>query len=61
MSEKLQRELDETDERISQNTLKFENLSKSVSDTSSITTMKQTIQKLNVISFNHRLKFFHMR
>jgi cell division protein FtsL len=58
MSEKHQRELDEIEERISQNTMKFENLSKTVSDTSSITTMKQTIQKLNVFLHQFRLKYF---
>ena len=43
-SEKLQRDLDEIDERISQNTSKFENMSKSISDTSSISKIKQAIQ-----------------
>jgi cell division protein FtsL len=47
--EKLQREYDDLDEHINENNMKFESVSKSVSDTSSIAKVKGVIQKLNVI------------
>ncbi len=49
--EKLQRELDILDERITDNNSKFENVSKAVSDTSSVNHIKQSIAKLNVNNF----------
>lgn len=46
--ERLQRELDILDEKISDNNIKFESASKAVSDTSSVNHIKQSIAKLNV-------------
>jgi hypothetical protein len=46
--EKLQREYEILDEKIIENNTKFESISKAVSDTSSVTNIKQAIQKLNV-------------
>jgi hypothetical protein len=44
--ERLQREYDDIEEKIVENNSKFENISKSISDTSSISNFKNGIQKL---------------
>jgi hypothetical protein len=44
--EKFQREYDDLEEKIIETNNKFESISKSVSDTSSLTNFRQTVQKL---------------
>ena len=46
--EKLQKDYDIIDDKIIENTSKFESLSKAVSDTSSVMNIKNAIQNLNV-------------
>ncbi len=45
--ERLQRDYDDLDEKITEGNTKFETISKSISDTSSVSNFKQGIQKLH--------------
>ena len=56
--EKIQKDYDILDEKIVENTSKFESMSKAVSDTSSVTNIKGSIQNLNVKFFVEFLFLF---
>lgn len=56
--EKLQKDYDIIDDKIVENTSKFESMSKSVNDTSSVNNIKSAIQNLNVIFFPFFLFIF---